>query len=265
MVDFFIDTADLNAITNIWNKIKDNVDSDKLLGITTNPNAFKKINMFRLKEWGDHLPRLCELVTNIRGDRNGVVYVQAPVSSMSTREIIDFADYISNFSDGFTPLGLKIPPFLHALDAISDIECFMETNVTGVADVGTALYANSFFPKYISIIPGRMEEVGIDAKSQIKYLMNSRLNSYIITGSMRTLEGLQWVSEMGTVPTIGERVWDLIDDLAFLDKLTFKNDALELPLQHFSPSISNVNTELSIAFFKQMDEYGQQCYKDYKF
>lgn len=263
MVDFFIDTADLNAITNIWNKIKDNVDSDKLLGITTNPNAFKKINMFRLKEWSDHLPKLCELVTNIRGDRNGVVYVQAPVSSMSSKEIIDFADYISNFSDGNTRLGLKIPPFLHALDVISDIEDFMETNVTGVADVGTALFANSFFPKYVSIIPGRMEEVGIDAKSQVRYLMNSRLNSYIITGSMRTLEGLRWVSEMGTVPTIGERVWDLIDDLTFLDKLSFDITSLEFPVQHFSPAISDKNTELSIAFFKQMDEYGQKCKEDF--
>lgn len=265
MVNFFIDTANIEAIKNIWGKIRYNVNSTDMLGITTNPNAFKKINFFSLHEWEMHLPKLCELVSNMREDDKGVVYVQAPVSTMTSMEIISFAKYINQFSDGNTKLGLKLPPFKHALEVIPIVSEFIETNVTGVADVGTALYAYSYFPDYISVIPGRMEEVGIDAKAQVRYLMNAKMSANIISGSMRTIEGLKWVSEMGTVPTIGEKVWDeIFKDLNVLNEIKFNIDSLIQPVQHFSPLISEVNTNLSIAFFKQMDEYGQQCYNDYK-
>ncbi len=264
MVDFFIDTANIDAINNIWKKIKTTVYPNNMLGITTNPNAFKKINMFSLKEWEIHLPKICEVVSKIRNDDKGVVYVQTPVSTMRSDEILRFAAHIFKFTDGNTRLGLKLPPFKHALEIINDLEEFINTNVTGVADVATAMYAHSYYPTYISIIPGRMEEVGIDAKSQLRYLMNAKLYSGIIAGSMRTLDGLKWVSEMGTVPTIGEKVWDLIfNNMNILHEIKFNKESLNQSIQHFSPTINNINTDLSIAFFKQMDEYGEKCKQDF--
>ena len=116
MVNYFIDTANIDSIKNIWNKIKDVTDPHLLKGITTNPNAFKKIDMFKLSEWEKHLPKLCELVSEMRGDEYGIVYVQAPVSTMSKRDIMAFAQHISQFTDGNTRLGLKLPPFKHALE-----------------------------------------------------------------------------------------------------------------------------------------------------
>ena len=266
MIDFFIDTAHVDNVMNIWNKIENMVDPTCLKGITTNPNAFKKIDMFKLSEWEEHLPKLCKIVSKIKGNDLGVIYTQIPISTMSQEEILKFAKHISSFNDGNTKIGLKLPPFKHALELVPEIEHFMDTNITGIADVATALYAISFGPTYVSVIPGRMEEVGIIAKPQIRYLMNSNITGKtdIIAGSMRTIDGLKWVSEMGTVPTIGEKVWDLIfNDLTLLNDLQFKVYSLDLDVQHFSPNITNTNTNLSVAFFEQMDKFGKQCKKDF--
>ena len=41
---FFFDTADKNYIDNLWNKLSISVNKEHVAGITTNPNAFSKIN-----------------------------------------------------------------------------------------------------------------------------------------------------------------------------------------------------------------------------
>jgi hypothetical protein len=270
MVKFFIDTANIDYIEDLKIRLKSSIEPDLIAGITTNPNAFKKINKFKLSEWEKHLPRLCELVSEMREDNYGVVYVQAPVSTMSLDEVFKFAEHISKFDDGNTKLGLKIPPFKNILEGVPQIEQIMTTNVTGISDAGTALFASLFEPTYISVIPGRMEEVGIDAKKHVEYLMDAIdlcSASQIISGSMRTIEGLLWVSEMGTVPTIGERVWDLIyQDMSILDKMNYEkvDKYFKTPyISHFAPHNDQRNTDLSLAFFKQMDEYGQQAYEDF--
>jgi len=277
MVNFFIDTANLEFIKDLKLKLNSIVDFKLVNGITTNPNAFKKINKFKLSEWENQLPKLCELVSEMRQDGDGIVYVQAPVSTMTLNEVLRFAEHISKFDDGNTRLGLKIPPFRNILYGVSEIEKIMTTNVTGVADAGTALFASLYHPTYVSVIPGRMEEVGIDAKKHVEYLMDaidtwpyeSVISSatQIISGSMRTLEGLLWVSEMGTVPTIGEKVWDLIyEDLSILDKMNYEkvNNYLDREyISKFAPLNDQRNTDLSLAFFKQMDEYGSEAYNDF--
>jgi len=259
MVDFFFDTADEKYVGDIWDKLSDHVDPRHVRGITTNPNAFKKINMFNLSEWEDQLVKLCETVTNIRKDDGGVVYVQCPVSTMHPDYALDWAKHISSFTDGTTRLGLKIPPFKPILEKVNEINRHMEVNVTGVSDCSTALNCFSYPVKYVSMIPGRMEEKGIDAKSHVQFV-NQRMSvgqgQDMITGSMRTIEGLRWVSEYGTVPTIGSRVWDLIFDEMGVEEFA----ALEYKDQDswikFSPHISDTNTQLSVDFFEQMDECG---------
>mgnify|MGYP003647124485 FL=1 len=270
MFDFFFDTADDQYIRNAWDKASKHLDSGCIRGITTNPNAFKKIEAHRLTEWEQKLPVLCSLVSELRGDDKGVVYVQCPNSGMTPEESITYVKHISQFNDGKTKIGLKIPPFHSILEVVDELNKYAETNVTGLSDCSTALSCLSYNVRYISLIPGRMEEQGVDAKSHVLFTRR-RMNegqagsAEIIAGSMRTIEGLKWVCDHGTVPTIGTRVWDkIVDDENILREVaTFGEDIVSCSDIKFSPHISAVNTKLSVDFFNQMDDCGQFAHKDF--
>ena len=270
MFDFFFDTADDQYILNVWDKAHKHLDAKNIRGITTNPNAFKKVDLHKLGEWEAKLPVLCSLVSELRGDAEGVVYVQAPVSTMTPEEVYAYVKHISQFNDGKTKIGLKIPPFRPILEMVDDLNQYAETNVTGLADCSTALSCLSYNVKYISLIPGRMEKKGNDAKSHV--LFTRRRNhegqpgaGEIIAGSMRTLEGLEWVCSHGTIPTIGTRVWDQIvaDEETLRSVAAYKYGTVGCDNLMFSPQISVTNTQLSVDFFAQMDECGRQAHADF--
>jgi hypothetical protein len=44
MKKFFFDTANIEYIKEAWSKLESSVDKNKVVGITTNPNAFFKLN-----------------------------------------------------------------------------------------------------------------------------------------------------------------------------------------------------------------------------
>ena len=191
---FFFDTADTEYVKQLWEKLKGQIDPKSVAGITTNPNAFHKIEAGTIKEWKDKTLELCQLVSEIRGDDLGVVYVQQPNSRMLGRDVLVWAAEISKWGDGNTRVGLKIPPFKEVLNVTDKLSTVIgiEVNVTGVADCSTALRAFSYGVDYVSIIPGRMEEQGINAKAQVSFTNQRNCkNSKIITGSMRTIEGLK--------------------------------------------------------------------------
>jgi len=270
MFDFFFDTADEQYILNAWDKISKHVNPQHIRGITTNPNAFKKIEALRLYEWERKLPVLCSLISDLRGDSKGVVYVQIPCSDMSPKQVYNYAKYISQFNDGKTKIGLKIPPFYQILEIVDELNKFVETNVTGLADCSTALSCLSYNVRYISLIPGRMEEKGLDAKSHVLFARRRRNESKkdggeIIAGSMRTIEGLKWVCNYGTVPTIGTRVWDQIinNEKVLQEVTTFGQDIKDCKHVKYSPHVNQINIQLSIDFFDQMDDCGQQAHKDF--
>lgn len=262
MFDFFFDTADIGYIQNVWDRVQSTIDSKHVRGVTTNPNAFKKVDMLRLEQWTEHLPKLCELVTSIRQDDKGVVYVQAPWSDMDPADILRWAQYIHTFNDGSTRLGLKIPPYHPVLEIVDDLNEYMETNVTGVADCSTALSCFTYNVRYVSLIPGRMEEKGLDAAAHVTFAQKRKnTGAEIIAGSMRTLDGLERVCNQGTVPTIGTRVWDQIMETG-AEQLTHYGKQ-ELTHHKFSPFINEINRELSVSFFEQMDECGEQAHADF--
>ena len=264
MFDFFFDTADIDYISNAWEKLNNHVDSGHVRGITTNPNAMAKIERNQLAEWEEHLPKLCELVSNIRGDNKGVVYVQMPNSNMTPDAAIKWAKHIHTFTDGQTKLGLKIPPFKPVLEVVNDLNQYMETNVTGVADCATALNCFSYNVRYVSIIPGRMEEQGVDAKAHIAYVnQRSSDNAEIIAGSMRTIAGLKWVCEYGTVPTVGTRVWDKIfTDISLEELVTFGKQKTG-DWQKFAPMVTQTSRQLEVDFFDQMDGLGKTAHEGF--
>jgi transaldolase len=262
MFDFFFDTADILYIQSAWSALNATIDPTHVRGITTNPNAFMKEDMHRLEEWTAHLPKLCELVSTIRGDDQGVVYVQAPNSHMSPQDVLRWADYIHTFTDGQTPLGLKIAPFHPVLEVVDELNELMEVNVTGVADCSTALSCFTYNVRYVSLIPGRMEEQGIDACAHLAFAQKRKNDSAeIIAGSMRTIEGLERVCNLGAVPTIGTRVWDEIfkEDSKLLSSFEKKT----INYDKFSPFINHANRWLSESFFEQMDACGKQADEDF--
>jgi hypothetical protein len=270
--EFFFDTADVSYIRAAWEVIKDKVDPKTMRGITTNPNAFFKIGKLKLAEWLDTIPELCKVVSEMRGDNLGIVYVQGPSSKMTAREIYMYSRMAKERSGGLAQIGIKIPPYTSVLQD-KELGYDMILNVTGVADAATALKCLSY-PKirFVSIIPGRMEEAGIDANAHLRFVSERKIidlperqyrNAEIISGSMRTLEGLISTFQLGTVPTIGERVWNILLQDDNFEKV-WNCPPAEQKLLDFSPEVSAANTKLSTDFFVQMDKCGEQAYEDLK-
>lgn len=265
---FFFDTADISYIQKTWEQMSSIFSGKEVVGITTNPNALDKVSCYTMKDFEERTRNLCKLVSEIRRDSKGVVYVQLPNCDMKSEDILKFTKIVSNFSDGKTMVGLKIPPYKRVLELSYELNSLIsELNVTGVADCATALKSFAYDIRYASIIPGRMEEKGIDAKSQIAFINQRRDNgAELITGSMRTIQGLEWCIEYNTVPTIGSRVFDLI--LAngkegieqFKNMWNYINSEIEQP---FSPNITDEMRNLSLSFFEQMNKLGQPLYEDF--
>ena len=263
---FFFDTADVEYIRQTWSKIKHCVNPKSVAGITTNPNAFHKIGATSIQQWKKKTLELCELVSEIRGDEFGVVYVQQPNSKMKSDDVLLWGAEVASWGDGQTRIGLKIPPFKNVLEIANQLSAvsLLEVNVTGVSDCSTALRAFSYGVDYVSIIPGRMEEEGIDAKAQVAFANQRNAgSSKIITGSMRTIEGLKWVCEYGTVPTIGSRVWDKIFEESSPEEFVTFWDNIEDSEDAFSPIVNETMISLSESFFAQMDKLGRPVYEEF--
>ncbi len=269
MFNFFIDTADTQYIKKIKSTFGGEGIFSNLKGITTNPNAMSKINRHSLREWEEILPTLCELVSEMRQDDKGEVHIQAPSSAMTGDAVLSFAQHIHSFTDGNTKLALKIPPSLTVLKKTPEIQQIMPVNVTGLADCSTALSCLLYNVDYVSIIPGRMEEAGINADEHLLYLTRRNNRGEIITGSMRTLDGLIRAILAATTPTIGVRVWDkIIEEELNLKTLEEKDYLAEFQLQEttplaFSPRVSDKNMSLSISFFDEMDALGEKSYEEF--
>ena len=271
-VNFFFDTADIDWLSKTYRKLKPYITSDCIAGVTTNPSAFsKKIGMKRLSEW---IERSNEIVKWMEANEiGGDFYIQAPNSKMTPYQLTNYAYYISANIDGYSDdewgiykpnIGMKIPPYKSALEHASELSKIISVNVTGVAECATALYASSFEGiDYVSIIPGRMEEKGLNANAHMSYLMSSRLDNKIITGAMRTKEGLKRAIDYGTVPTIGTTLFDsILDEIGAEGFVNLWGDKIEGG-DVLAPQISEEYTELSTSFFEEMDGHGQQAYEDF--
>lgn len=262
---FFFDTADGDAIANIWNSLKREVDPKSVTGITTNPNAMSKAGCTTLESWKKKAQELSVALNKIRGDNLGVVYVQQPNSRMTPGQVVNYTNYMTSDHNGLSRIGLKIPPYVPMLAAATHINEHVEINVTGIADCATALRSLSYDVTYVSVIPGRMEEKGINAKEQLAYIQQRRRdNKNVITGSMRTIEGLSWVVQYNTVPTIGTKVWDLIlKDLGPSGFNDLWKSPIHIPQLDISPAVDDVMKNLSVDFFNQMDELGSPVYEQF--
>ena len=290
--EFFFDTADADYIRYLANCLAPHIDmSQSVLGVTTNPSSLSKIDCNSLTKLEKVIPELCELVTELRGGNiGGTVYVQMPQSLMDEGDITKWAKYIIDFTDGTTNVGLKIPHFTYALNMAAELaDSGIEINVTGIADWATLLKALSFAGvTWVSLIPGRMEEAGIDANFHMEFINSIPKGSGqgIIAGSMRTVKGLKDSILRGAVPTIGQRVWEVLTHVdsgvaGFTNLCRFPNlwdgknvvytaeewgasaqDIVRSSIGH-APLVTEENRKLSEAFFKQMDVLGLSIYEEF--
>ncbi len=269
---FFFDTADTDYIRKIWDKLGKYIDGSSVIGITTNPNALAKVNCDTLEKFETLVPQMTSLVGELRGEGpEGLVYVQVPNSTMNDEDILRWAVYVNEFNGNGAAIALKIPHFSYVLRLSGEPELSnLFLNVTGVSDANTIIkalsYQNVFFA---SIIPGRMEEVGIDANAHLEYLANQQLQRHqnIIAGSMRTIEGLKNSIFYHTVPTIGSRVWDLIDKEnrweEFVSYWETTYEVPDAPSADYTPLVTDTNLDLSKQFFDQMDKLGESLHKEF--
>lgn len=269
---FFFDTADTDYIRKIWDKLGKYIDGSSVVGITTNPNALAKVNCDTLAKFEELVPKMTSLVGELRGEGpEGLVYVQVPNSTMKDEDILRWATYVNEFNGNGAAIGLKIPHFSYVLRLAGEPELQnLYLNVTGVSDANTIIkalsYQNVFFA---SIIPGRMEEVGINANQHLEYLANQQLQRHqnIIAGSMRTIEGLKNSIYYHTVPTIGSRVWDLIDaENRWEEFVSYWENTYEVndqPSADYTPLVTDTNLDLSKQFFQQMDDLGEPMFLEF--
>lgn len=265
---FFFDTADTNAIKKIWDKLSKHVESKSCVGITTNPNALAKVNCHTIDHFVQLVRTMSQTMDEICGG-GSLIYVQVPNSCMSIDRINAWAKFISGLDTGKSKIALKIPHFSYVLKQTRSLS-ELHLNVTGIADAGTIIKALSYDQiSYASIIPGRMEEVGINANAQLKYLCDQNFKSHqkIITGSMRTIQGLKDAVYYQTVPTIGTRVWDLFDSQdSWSEFPTYWENLYESssePSADYCPETTEKNIDLSKQFFNQMDSLGATLHENF--
>lgn len=262
MKDFFFDTANIDFIKSTMDKYSSQINPKWVRGITTNPNAFSKINKYHLDEWLSHTREMGKLIFDIRGDNEGEIHIQAPYSHLEPKTILEYAKMITDATQGTCKVGMKIPPYQKVLEYVEQYNKYVITNVTGLADPSTALKCCTYDVGYISIIPGRMEEVGIDAKTAIAFVNQCNFgNTQIITGSQRTTDQIIYSFYLNTVPTIGEKCWNDIFEKDNFERILNIQYTYET-VGPFSPLISQNNINLSLAFFEQMDELGTVARKD---
>lgn len=265
---FMFDTADEAYIRSTWEflKTQGGFEGSSVIGITTNPNALSKINCNDMETFNRVITSLCRTITEIRGGQpGGIVFAQFPQMSMSVDSMRRFVNHIVTLSDGLTKVGLKIPPYEHVLKMVPEFSLQVETNVTGLADCATAIKCLTYGVRYISIINGRMEENGIDARGQVQYIKQANLGkTEIITASMRTIPGLAWVIEEDTLPTIGSRVFDQFIAKGAEGAKEFRQMWNSVKSAEFSPNVTDGMKKLSLAFFEQMDSLGESLRKSFE-
>lgn len=272
---FFFDTADADYIRNTWAKYSNYTDSSGILGITTNPNALHKVNCKSLVDLEDVVKSLSQVLNEI--SKTGEIFIQLPSSSMITfKEITQWAKYIKTLEKDPIKIGIKIPHYtFHLVQARSIVEACpgMTVNVTGISDWAHILKAFTFESvTYASLIPGRMDEAGINSNEHLMFLFGliNKPKQQIITGSMRTLKGLEDAIFFSTIPTIGTRLWDLLSVEDFINcwnttrRMNFATEIVDgwKSLPH-GPEITDKNVNLSQQFFEQMDLLGKPIYDEF--
>ncbi len=262
MKDFFFDTADVESLKRVYNDVKNDIPGSLIRGITCNPGIMAKAGKHTLKECLETLPKLCDILSNIAGGTKEI-HVQFPSSQGTSQDIEQFYELLDKLKLSCR-IVIKVPPWRKLLQEITNLYSlsWCQINVTGLTESGTILKCSPY-ADYCSIIPGRMLKNGLSYKKHLAFAVEHVDMCYIIAGALYDELQVADCMKLGAKCTIGLKTWDLIINekkLDFLLGLEYK----EIEAPEFIPEVTAIHTNLSRAFFEEMDEFGEQAFQDFK-
>lgn len=184
---FFIDTADLNEITEA-NKL------GVLDGVTTNPSLCAKVGV---KNFEEHIAKICDMV---EGD------VSAEVISTTYDEIMAEGRNIASIAKNVV---VKVPLIKEGIKAIKTFsEEGIKTNCTLCFSATQALIAAKAGATYISPFIGRLDDISSDGMALISDIRqiydNYGYETQILAASIRhpihLLESARLGADVATMP-----------------------------------------------------------------
>lgn len=184
---FFIDTADLNEITEANNL-------GVLDGVTTNPSLCAKIGV---ENFESHIAKICSIV---EGD------VSAEVVSTNYAEIIAEGRKLASIADNVV---VKVPLIKEGIKAIKTFsEEGIRTNCTLCFSATQALIAAKAGASYISPFIGRLDDISSEGMSVIAdivdiydtYGFETEVLAASIRHPMHVLEAARLGADVATMP-----------------------------------------------------------------
>ncbi len=184
---FFIDTADLNEITEANNL-------GVLDGVTTNPSLCAKIGV---ENFESHIAKICSIV---EGD------VSAEVVSTNYAEIIAEGRKLASIADNVV---VKVPLIKEGIKAIKTFsEEGIRTNCTLCFSATQALIAAKAGASYISPFIGRLDDISSEGMSVIADIVdiydNYGFETEVLAASIRhpmhVLEAARLGADVATMP-----------------------------------------------------------------
>ena len=182
---FYIDTANVDDVDYALTKLLEHNPAmmSQFGGVTTNPNAFHKLGISTYSEmtaqllrldtaihkWRYEIVMLSQFTTSAFDEME--IHVQLPISTMTTTAAKMFIDDIRGLQLK-SHIVFKFPPNLRLIsevreEPLSDDLSWpvaIDINVTGLTSAYECLRVlNMARVKYASLIPGRMEEAGLDS------------------------------------------------------------------------------------------------------
>ena len=191
-MSIYIDTADLDLI-------KKNIDKKFCHGVTTNPTILSKIKNLNYFNHLKKIQRVCKKFNKS---------LSIEVTTNDPNKILDEIKYLKKFFF-FKKLHIKIPVGYENLSLIDIIhKNKLKVNVTCVYTLSQGILSADAGADYISIFYNRTKDHGEDPNKIIfnlkNYIINNRLKSRIIVGSIRSYKdvevGLSNGADIITVP-----------------------------------------------------------------
>jgi transaldolase len=185
-MEFFIDTAEIEAIKKYW--VMGVID-----GVTTNPTLIARSGRI-----------FSEVVAEIAEIVKGPISVEAV--SLTSGELVEESKILATFGDQIV---VKIPLTEAGLEATKELSKLgIKTNVTLVFSPSQALLAAKAGATYVSIFVGRLDDRGHDGMDVVwetsQMFQNYDLETKIITASIRhprhVIEAAKAGSHVATIP-----------------------------------------------------------------
>jgi transaldolase len=213
-MEFYIDTAEIDAIKKYW-------DMGVIDGVTTNPTLIARSGRV-----------FSEVVAEIAEVVKGPISVEAV--STTAEELVEESKKLAEYGEHIV---IKIPMTAEGLKATKELKKLgIKTNVTLVFSSTQALLAAKAGATYVSIFIGRLDDRGQEGTDVVwetsQIFQNYDMESKIITASIRhprhVIEAAKAGSHVATIPP------------AILDKM-IEHPLTDDGLQRFAQDWEKVN------------------------